>query len=373
MKHEFVATTTRGLEKVSMEEVEELVGRKAEIFRSGSIRFKGTLKDCITLNYVSRSLHRIILLLVKGTFQKLDEIYKMVRSFSFTDIIQQEQSLAVRAQRHGTHDFTSLDVASKVGQAVIDSYLDEKKIRLKVNLNEPDVILRAYVVDDFFFLGVDTTGDESLHRRGYRVYQHPAPLKPTIAYSLVRLSRWKSEESFIDPMCGSGTIPIEAVRYAWKVPSGFSRKSGYAFQKLKFFDQQEFQRIKDEFDSNIQKFKVDVHGCDLFRKHVEGAKLNAKEAGVDVNFFVGDATKVNLDYDVIVTNPPYGLRIASKKVLDKLYRGFAENLLKSSWKKLVVMTSESRLFLKYMGKDVNVVSLDIMYGNLPTKIFIAKN
>ena len=367
-KHEFIATCTRGLEEISIREVEELIHAKAKPERAGAIRFEANLEAIYVLNYVSRSLHRIILLLTSGNFQKLNDIYKMIREVDLTKYINDDQSFAIRAQRIGDHDFTSLDLARVAGQAVIDNFSTSKGKRPKVDLDNPDVILRAEVEDDWFFLGLDTTGDGSLHRRGYRIYQHPAPLKPTLAYSLVRIANWKERDSLIDPMCGSGTILIEAARYAMKIPAAYLRKS-FAFQKLKFFSLDEFRKVREKYNSLIEEKELKIEGCDLFKKHVDGAKLNAERAGVKIKFFRGDATKIKLDYDVIITNPPYGLRIASKGVVKKLYEGFAENLKRGNWRKLVMLTAESKLFLEYFRREPTR-KIKIVYGNLPTEILL---
>ncbi|MCD6402754.1 MAG: class I SAM-dependent RNA methyltransferase [Candidatus Aenigmarchaeota archaeon] len=365
---EFIATCTRGLERVTIEEIKELIGSTARIEREGAVRFKSKLAAVYTLNYVARSIHRVILLLHSSKFQTLEDIYAKTKRIDFSEWINDDQTFAIRAQRMGNHQFTSVDVARVAGQAVIDSFLESEGKRLKVDLNEPDIIIRVYVKDDSLLIGLDTTGDESLHKRGYRVYQHPAPLKPTIAYCLVRVSKWKENESLLDPMCGSGTIPIEAARFAYNIPANILRKE-FAFQKLKIFSDEEFERVKKKFDQKIKPKRLEVFGCDLFEKHVEGAKTNTEKALVDVNFFRCDATKISLDYDVIVTNPPYGLRIASKRVIHKLYEGFGKNVETGDWKRLVVMTAERKLLEKHLSIQPSE-TIKIMYGDLPTDVLV---
>ena len=376
MMYELVATTVRGLEEIAINEVEELVGVKAErdtlttVGGQGRIKFKADEKAIFTLNYCSNSLHRVIILLNYGEFSTLHEIYEATKEIDFAKFIGEEQTFAVVASRfatQGSHDFTSLDVASQVGQGVIDSFSESTGKRLKVNLKHPDVVISAGVVDNRFWIGIDTTG-ESLHKRKYRVYQHPAPLKASIAYAMVRISAWKSHEKFIDPFCGSGTIPIEAARYACKMPN-FLRD--FLFWRLKFLPLDAFREEKERVDERIEHKNLEIYGSDVSPKHVEGARMNANAAKVCVKFFEGDATKIKLDYDRIVTNLPFGLRFGSPKKVAKLYKNFIQNLKEHHWKRAVLLTASQKLH-DLAVNYFKVRKMDIIYGKLPSFIIICE-
>nr|WP_232215803.1 tRNA (guanine(6)-N2)-methyltransferase [Archaeoglobus veneficus] len=305
------------------------------------------------LNCYGRTLERVVALLACEKFSTLDDIYKIVRSLDFS-FIKPHQSFAIRAMRAGEHNFTSMDVARVAGQAVIDSYMASRNVRLAVNLDEPDVIIRVDVVFDTVIVGIDTTGDVGLHRRFYRVYNHPAPLNAAIAAALVRLSGWEDGKTLLDPMCGSGTILIEAAMQACNIP------------------------IRQEcFDAEISTTSLCcpyVFGLEISRKHLKGCKLNASAAGVSFDVVQGDATKPPFrePFDVVITNPPYGLRIGRKGVIEKLYSRFLAALIdiihESS--KVVVITAESEVFKKHAEKYEILEERTIRYGGLLTSVFV---
>lgn len=367
-KWELLATTIRGLEDIAIREIEELLGRRAEKIGEGKIKWKGKEEDVFIANYLARSIHRVIILLVNEKFVDLTDIYEKFASIEYSNYIAPEQSFAVITRRKGKHDFTSIDVSREVGQAIIDSYLKEKRVRLRVNLDKPDVIMRVYVSDDRVMGGIDTTGQVSLHRRGYRVYQHPASLKTTIAYSLLRIADWRFEESLIDPMCGGGTIPIEAALYARNIPPGRFRKMEYAFERLTFIDRSAFERLKSK--RLERELNLRIAATDVSERHVNGAIENARSAGVldSIEFSVADARKIDLDFDKIVVNVPYGIRMGSIKRIGKLYREFINNLIRHNWKRLVVIVG-SDIFLREAQGKLRLIDLrEIMYGDLRTFI-----
>ena len=359
-----MATTTRGLEEVALREIRELLGREGWVEHKGLVGVDGGMEEVYVLNLFSRSLYRVYLVLERGDFRKLEEIYKKVRELRFGDLILPSQAFAVRAERQGEHDFTSQDVARVVGQAIIESFLEERGVRLKVNLEEPDVIFRVEVRDDRFWFGLDTTGEKGLGKRGYRVYEHPAPLKPPIAYTLVRLSEWREEEGLLDPMCGSGTILIEAARYAQNIPNSHD----FLFFNLPFFEQSAFEKVRERFPQTRKNLKLT--GYDISPKHIRGAEQNARKAGVEIDFRVEDACRADLDFDRIVTNPPYGIRMGSYRKIEKLYRAFAENLKRHErWKSLVIISPFPGLFLRHFEMEPSSM-IEVIYGELYTKVMV---
>ncbi len=352
-----LATTVPGLEEQAIQEVEELISIRAEKVWGGALLLECSERDIFLLNYRAKLLSRVVVLLALEEFESLSDIYRIARGLDYAEYISEGQSFAVRCKRQGEHDFTSMDVNSIVGKAVLDSHPGE----IKVNLNAPDVIVRCYVRGNRFMLGIDTTGEKALYKRGYRVYNHPASLNPAIAHAMVRLSGFSEKDTFIDPFCGGGTICIEAVHRLFSVPNFF--RDDYAFWRLKFLPIQEFVEIKREIDSRVKIGKARVYGCELFEKHIRGARENARSARVEVEFFKCDATRVNLNYDRIVSNLPFGLRIGKKKLVHKLYQDFIENLNKSDFKTCVLLLEDYSQF-SYTKR------ISILYGNLPANIII---
>jgi len=362
-KMEFYATLPPGIEDIASDEIEELGGKVFESrFGKGRVFFYGTSSLVPKLNFLGRSIERIVILLYRGYFQSLDEIYRKIYEIDFHFL--ENKTFAVRSLRSGVHNFTSVDVARVAGQAVIDSYLKAYGKRLKVNLNEPQVIIRVDVIENELFVGIDTTGDWALHKRWWRVYNHPAHLNSTIAYAMVKLADWNKNKTLLDPMCGSGTIPIEAALFGRKIPPNKCRDFAY----FNIFGKQ-LMKIAESREN------LEIYGIEKFEKHLRGARMNATNAGVidTINFSLGDATKISGDYDCIITNPPYGLRIARKGIIANLYKKFcfaAKNCINDQ-SKLVVITSESKL----MKRAIEAANLSVIerryvrYGGLDTWIF----
>lgn len=356
---ELLVTTTPGIEDVSKEEIKELVNKEAEKVRSGMLRLNCTQEDIFKLNIYARSIYRVILLLLETEFDDIEDIYRKIKQIDFSDFVDVHQSFAVRAERiDKKQNFTSHDLASAVGKAIIDSF---SRGEIKVNLEQPDVIFRAEVCNNILRLGIDTTGDYSLSRRNYRVYHHPASLKPVISFSLVKIAGWKADDSLIDPTCGSGTIPIEAARFA----CGSTNRKNIALLKLSFLDIKKFLDMHQKADV---KEEFLIYGCDISEKHIQGAKKNAEKAGVKIEFSCNDARRIALDYDIIISNPPYGIRMGNPRKIENFYKDFARNLKKyeKEWHKLVVLSVGS--FERYMGEAEK--KINILYGALPVHILI---
>ncbi|AEC52179.1 hypothetical protein PNA2_1264 [Pyrococcus sp. NA2] len=260
----------------------------------------------------SRLLHRIILEICSKNLPNIESqepetalkrIEELVSELPVERYAKVTETFAVRSFRKGNHKITSVDMARVVGKAIFDRL--SKFGTPKVNLDHPSVIFRAELIGEAFFLGVDVTGDHSLHRRPWRVYDHPAHLKASIANALLELAKLE-EGTFIDPFCGSGTIPIELA---------------------------------------LRGYQGNIICLEKYRKHLRGAKMNALAAGVydKINFILGDATKLSeyiKSVDFAVSNLPYGLKIGRRSMIPKLYMDFFSELSKILEKRGVFITTE---------------------------------
>ncbi|NJF25745.1 tRNA (guanine(6)-N2)-methyltransferase [Thermococcus sp. Bubb.Bath] len=284
---------------------------------------KRELSIATYLNENSRLLHRVILEIASEKFGGIGEeepetalkrIKEFVSSLPVERFVKVSESFAVRPFRKGEHRITSLDISRKVGEAIF-----ERLSRFgspKVNLDHPAVIFRAELVGDALFLGIDTTGDSSLHKRPWRVYDHPAHLKASIANALIELAK-PDGGPFIDPFCGSGTILIELA---------------------------------------LRGYEGRIIGVEKYRKHIIGAKMNALAAGVldRIEFIQGDATKLSQyvgSVDFAVSNLPYGLKIGRKSMIPGLYMDFFGELAKVLEKRGVFITTEKRAIEKAMAEN----------------------
>ncbi len=346
-----------------MEEIKRIVSKEMFIYHPGAIYVKDLCEeDIYRLNFLSRTIHRVIILLEEGEFEDLKDLKKKIEGIEFKDFIEYNQTFAVECERTGEHNFTSMDVEKIVGRIIIEQYMLKVGNRLRVNLKNPDILIRIRIRHRKYWIGIDTTGMESLAKRNYRVYNHPAALKTTIACCMIYLSKWSIQEKFLDPMCGSGTIPIEAARIAMNIPN----RKFFMFQNFKFFDKDKWKKILSEH--SIRNAEYNIEGFDISPKHIEGAIRNSKSAGVNVRFYVADATKDSLDSDVIIFNPPYGIRMKNPRFVKKLYMKFCENASKYDWKRMVLITASWEIFKRYMPNPKREIFC--MNGDLPTKILI---
>ena len=330
-----LATTNRGLEDVATDEIERLTGTAASVHHPGWVAFEGTEGDIPPLNRQSRTLHRVYVELVDETATDLDDIADLAEAVPIEQYVDPGQAFAVESTRIGTHDFESPEVADVVGQAIIDRYRDATGRRLPVDLDDPDVTLSATVRHDRFTLGLDTTGPVSLHRRPYRVCDHVAPIRPTLAAAMLELVDFDPGESLVDPLCGGGTIPIEAAFAAAGVSHNAAR-TDFAFRDLSF--------VPDVPASEPDAIAPagPIAGGERDPEWLDCARENVATAGVPVSLYRGDARSFVPDADVIATDLPFDIR-QDHGDLRPLYREFSERAEASGADRLVALTTKPGL------------------------------
>ncbi len=285
-----------------------------------------------------------------------------------------EQSFACRSDRMGEHGFTSLDIERVAGQAVVDHFMERTGKRIRANLGDPDVILRADLDGSTLYVSIDLVGYEAMHRRGYRVYDHPAALNAALASAMILESGWKSDQTLLDPFAGGGTIPIEAALYARKIP--WFRFRSFLFERNGIIPDGVVQEVRSELQERIREdMKIDARGVELFEKHVRGAWKNAESAGVadTVSFVQGDARKIDEAADVIVTNPPYGQRIANPRVVHDLYYEFAERAAELGIPRILTITSRWKWMVDALQEAGYRIEKNkfVLYGKLHTRMIRA--
>ena len=374
----YFATVPLGIEEVAAEEVRE-VGASSVTSDVGKVFYEGDLRLMYLSNFMLRTVNRVFILILRERFKDLNDIGRLARSLTYSDFIKENMSFAVRAERHGTHDFTSIDVKRVVGAAIIESYMGEKGHRLKVNLDNPDVEFFVLVRNDEVIMGINTTG-RSLHKRGYRVYNHPAALKTTLAAAMVRLSQLKEGDALLDPMCGGATILIEAVHKLRRYPLIMFR-SDFTFRKLLIHDEWLEAEVAEELLEKTLFTQHVVTGIDVSPKALEGAMKNLRAGFVDdtIKLLVGDAARTKsyegVPATVIVTNPPYGMRSHNIKKIPKFYKEFLRILSDLYPGATLVAITASH---KALEEALNTVSasvlrkLDVMHGGLNAVIFVAR-
>ncbi len=375
---EFFATTVAGLEDIAAREVEELTGVKAYP-DVGKVLFSAGIREAATLNYAAKTLHKIFLLLTRCEVETLDDIERAAREVDYSQLISPGQSFAIRAERHGEHPFISPQVAARVGHAVIESYKASKGVRLRVNLNEPDVEIYALVRGRELFLGLNTTGN-SLHRRYYRVWHHRAAILPTIASAMIELSGWRRGQVFLDPFCGGATIPIEAALRALRIAPGL--RTEQVMRRLIIFDEQLLVEIAQKLEQNEERLRgeaLSIYAADASSKALEGADANIKRAGLGdvIKVRLGDARYISkwLDTqpDVVVTNPPFGVRLGLSNP-ELFYVETFKALAGARVSRITLLANKLtviRRSLESAGWSI-VNQRNIIYGTLTAAIFTAE-
>jgi len=350
----FLSTTVHGLKDLAAKEIENFGGKIRRILK-GKIIFEGDEKLIYLLNYASKTIFRVTILLAQERIERLEEIRKIIRDSDFCI----DTTFAVRTKRKGKHEFTSMDVNALVGEEVL-----RRCPQAKVNLDSPQITFLCWLENEDFLFTMDTTG-ESLHRRGYRVYQHPAPINPVLASIMLKFANWKGER-IVDPFCGSGTILIEAYHNYNHVPNKFRN---FSFPNLPIYREHLWKEIKEKIDSKISAKHLDLIGLEKFEKHIRGGKENAKRAGAPIRFIRGEAEKLHRYVNFapyIITNPPFGLRIGSKKKIFKLYEDFAKEMEEYFSGTILTLIIPYEKFEAYF--DV-LEKREIMYGDLKTLIY----
>ena len=322
---ELIAKTFQGLEEVLAQELTELGASNIEIGRR-MVSFTGDKEMMYKANFCLRTAIRILKPIKHFKAKTADEVYDAIKEIHWEDYLDCMHSFAVDAVVFSTEFRHSMFVAYKVKDAIVDYFREKTGNRPSVRINNPDIALNIHVAEDQCTLSLDSSG-ESLHRRGYRQEQVEAPLNEVLAAGMILMTGWRGECDLIDPMCGSGTIPIEAALIARNIAPGVFRKE-FGFEKWKDFDQELFDSIYND-DSNEREFEHRIYGYDNNPKANEIAIHNVKAAGVskDVVLKIQPFQQFEqpAEKSIIVTNPPYGERISTEDLLG-LYSMIGERL-----------------------------------------------
>ena len=327
MKQEFelVAKTFQGLEEVLAKELTELGASNIEI-GNRMVAFTGDKEMLYKANFCLRTAIRILKPIKHFKAQTADEVYDNVKAIEWENYLDVNKSFAIDAVVFSNEFRHSKFVAYKVKDAIADYFRDKTGERPSVRINNPDVLLNIHVAEDKCTLSLDSSG-ESLHRRGYRQEAVEAPLNEVLAAGMILMTGWKGECDLIDPMCGSGTIPLEAALIARNIAPGVFRKE-FAFEKWVDFDQELFDSIYND-DSNEREFTHKIYGYDNNPKANEIAVRNVKAAGlskdIELKIQAFQQFEQPQEKSIIITNPPYGERISTDDLLG-LYQMIGERL-----------------------------------------------
>lgn len=323
----FFATCGRGIEPILAEELQALGAADVQPGRGG-VHFAGDLALLYKANLWLRTAIRVLRPILEAPVTSPDELYDVVRSLDWSRYLTPEHTLAVDCNVRDSHLTHSKYAALRTKDAICDQFLDRCGRRPSVDVEEPMVGLNLHVYRDQAVLSLESSG-ESLHKRGYRPILTRAPLNEALAAALVLRTGWRGVVPFADPLCGSGTLPIEAAWLALHRPPGLTRKR-FGFQGWMDFDVELWTSLRDEARRGVgRQLPAPISGSDVRGDAVSFAINNARAAGIGhlLRFDkrdVRDFRPPDGPPGVIVCNPPYGERIGEEKELRWLYKLLGE-------------------------------------------------
>ena len=322
---ELIAKTFMGLEPVLAKELTQLGANEVQIGRR-MVSFMGDKEMMYRANFQLHTAIRILKPIKHFKAMSADYVYREVQKIDWSEYIGLDKTFAVDSVVFSEEFRHSKFVAYKVKDAIVDQFREKTGKRPNISVANPDIRLNIHIAEDKCTLSLDSSG-ESLHRRGYRQESVEAPLNEVLAAGMILMTGWQGETDFIDPMCGSGTLLVEAALIAHNMAPGLFRKE-YAFEKWPDFDSDLFDRIYND-DSSEREFTHHIYGYDVDIKAVNTARLNVRAAGLLNDITVEEADFKNFtqpkDKSIIVTNPPYGERISTPDLLGT-YKMIGERL-----------------------------------------------
>lgn len=325
MQFELIAKTFQGLEEVLAEELTNLGADNVQIGRR-MVSFSGDKEMMYKANFCLRTAIRILKPIKQFNAKDADEVYEEIKKIKWEEYLDADNTFAIDAVVFSEEFRHSKFVAYKVKDAIVDYFRELNGKRPSVRINKPDVLLNIHIAQNRCTLSLDSSG-ESLHRRGYRQEAVEAPLNEVLAAGMILMTGWHGQCDLIDPMCGSGTIPIEAAMIARNIAPGVFRKQ-FAFERWKDFDQEMFDNIYND-DSQEREFEHKIFGYDNSPQANEIAIRNVKAAGLSKEIILRiqplQQFEKPKDKAILITNPPYGERISTRDILG-LYQMIGERL-----------------------------------------------
>ena len=324
-----LAKTFKGLEHVLAQELVELGANNVQVERR-AVSFSGDLRMLYMANMCLRTASRVLVPLVSFKAQKADEIYEQVKLLDWDQYMTPTTSFMIDSTVYSDYFRHSQFLTYRVKDAIVDYWMDHAGVRPNIALEKPDLYLNLHVAGDKVTISLDSSG-ESLHKRGYRIANTQAPINEALAAGLLLLAGWKGQSDFYDPMCGSGTLLIEAALIARNIAPGVYRQ-GFAFEKWANFDQDLWQDVYND-DSREREFSHKIYGSDAGFYAAQVAAKNVQSAGLQRDIEVRQVRLQELrlasgtaEGALVMMNPPYGERLSQDKDVLRLYQDMGTTL-----------------------------------------------
>lgn len=337
---QLLAVCPMGLEAVVAKEIQEL-GYETQV-ENGRIFFEGDAKAIVQCNLWLRTADRIKIVVGRFNATTFDELFEKTKSLPWENIIDKEGQFPVQGISVKSTLYSVPDCQAITKKAIVERLKKAYDEKGWLNESGAKYPVEVAILKDNVLLTIDTSGS-GLNRRGYRIAQGEAPIKETLAASLVRLANWKGDTPFIDPFCGSGTIAIEACLIAQNIAPGFNRD--FVSEEWNIMPPNIYDDMRDEADQQANYDKdIQVFASDIDPEMVEIAKRNAEEVGLAdiIQFSVKDVNTLSIDTDepvALVGNPPYGERIGDREEVEEMYRYIGKLMNQHSHLSTYILTS----------------------------------
>ncbi len=364
-EYKLIAKTFSGLEDVLAKEVKRIGGKNVRRGKR-AVFYDGDLELIYRSNYHLRAALRILKEIEHFNFKNVDQFYLKCKKIKWQNYFTVDQNFVINSVVVNSRDFRNSMFASlKVKDAIADYFRENFGKRPSVDTDNPDIIISVHIFQDNCTLSIDSSG-ESLHKRGYRVKQGEAPLNEVLAAGMIYISGWLGNSDFMDPMCGSGTLPIEAAMIAQNIPAAKFRKE-FAFQLWNDFDPLLWEKVTEPVEK--REFRHKIYASDISGSNLLNAQTNARRALVfnKIQFACTDFKdlNINLNNATILTNPPYGERLREND-LDGLYSMIGERLKHQYAGNSAWILSSAFESLKFVGLKPSE-RIDLFNGPLKCK------
>lgn len=341
----FFAPCPRGLETALATELAQL-GATKTIAIPGGVTFSGSWQIGYRANLESRIASRILWQVATAPYRNADDIYDTAHALPWHHWFTPQQSIKVRLTAIKS-PLRSLDFAAlRIKDAICDKFRAICGSRPNVDTATPDMRIRGFLDAQQFTLYLDTSG-EPLFKRGLRQQQGEAPLRENLAAGILALANWQPGIPLLDPMCGSGTLLLEAAQIACSIAPGSQRY--FAFEKLKFFDAASWQQLKETAAEQQQpRIFQSIYGSDLYGTALADARANIAAAGLATCISLKQANALEISAPtpngILITNPPYGVRLSDQETLTQFYPQFGDVLKQrfSGWQAFL-LTADPKL------------------------------
>ena len=347
--YQLVTKTAAGLEEVLAAEIKALGAKNVRILHR-AVLCEGNKELMYRINYTVRTALKVLKPFKTFYAKNDDQLYQAVQEINWCELLRTDQTFCIDAVTSGRF-FTHSQYASlRMKDAIVDQFRDIYGIRPSINTLNPDLRINLHIREDKVQILFDSSG-ESLHHRGYRKQVDKAPMNEVLAAGLIQLSGWKADCNFLDCMCGSGTLPIEAAMFAMKIPAGYYRKQ-WGFMKWDDWDPELWNRIKDEADSQIRDFDYEIWASDRSPKAVAIAENNITYAHLQRDIHLMKKNMEDLTPPegggIVIINPPYGDRLEEDDI-DLVYENIGNTLKRNFQGFQCWLITDDAVALKHVG------------------------